>query len=173
MFLATVLISGRNWLWPALTLCAAGIASLLWAYRRSPVPGAVQAGCMILKLLGLVALFLCLLEPLWSGQRARPGANYFAVVADNSQGMLIKDPGQSRSRGEILRQSLTTEKSTWQAKLEETFQVRRYLFDSRLQFTKDFSDLDFEGRASAIGGSLRALTERYRGQPLAGILLFT
>jgi hypothetical protein len=27
------------------------------------------------------------------GQRARPGANMLAIVADNSQGLQIKDPG--------------------------------------------------------------------------------
>ena len=54
--------------------------------------------CFALKVVGLAALALCLLEPLWLGQRARPGGNLFAVLADNSQGMGIKDQGASRSR---------------------------------------------------------------------------
>ena len=40
--------------------------------------------------------------------------------------------------------------------------MRRYFFDARLQATKDFSELAFDGRASAIGATLRTLAERYR-----------
>src|SRR6185369_13722046 len=122
---------------------------------------------------GLIALAVCLLEPLWSGQRARPGANQFAIVADNSMGMQIHDRDNPQSRGEFLRGLLTTEKSVWQAKLEENFQVRRYLFDSRLQPTETFSELVLDGRSSAIFATLRTLAERYQGRPLAGVLLLT
>src|SRR5207249_3323981 len=60
-----------------------------------------------------------------------------------------------------------------QERLDDNFQVRRYLFDSRLQSSKDFGDLQFDGRASAIGAALGVLADRYQGQPLAGVLLFT
>jgi uncharacterized membrane protein len=129
--------------------------------------------CGFLKLLGLLALAACLLEPLWTGQRARPGANYFVVLADNSQSLQVKDRNQPRSRGEMLKTVLATDKPGWQLKLEENFQVRRYLFDARLQPTKDFGELNFDGRASALGTALRTLADRYRGQPLAGVLLLT
>ncbi len=171
--MGTLLISGRDWLWPALLLLAGGVAALAVSYRRAPVDRWVQTGGLLLKVLGFLALFACLLEPLWSGQRARPGANYLAILADNSQGMRIKDAGQSHTRGDVLRQLVTTDQHTWQGKLEESFQVRRYLFDSRLQFTKNFGDLTFDGRSSAIGTALRTISERYQGQPLAGVLLFT
>jgi uncharacterized membrane protein len=126
-----------------------------------------------LKVLGLAALLTCLLEPLWSGQRARPGANLFAIVADNSQGLQIKDRGETRNRGEVLRDILDPQRGAWQGKLEENFELRRYLFDARLQGIKDFNELVFDGRSSAIGTALRTLTERYRGRPLAGVLLLT
>src|SRR5438445_142466 len=143
MFAGTLLISGRDWVWPVAGFLLTGIGAVAWAYWRAPADPAVRAGCVCLKLLGVIALLACLLEPLWSGQRARPGANYFAILADNSQGMGIKDRGETRSRGQSLRDLLTTEKSDWQNKLEESFQVRRYLFDSRLQYSKDFSELAF------------------------------
>ncbi len=173
MFAGTVLLSGRDWLWPGLVLLGFALATLVWCYRRASADRWVRTSGLFLKFLGLAALFLCLLEPLWSGQRARPGANFLAIVADNSQGLRTKDRGESRSRGEVLRHALTTDQTSWQGKLEENFQVRRYLFDSRLQYTKSFAELDFNGRSSAIGGALRSLADRYRGQPLAGVLLFT
>src|SRR5438105_12320203 len=173
MFVATLVISGRGWLLPAAIFLALALLALSWTYRHGPADGAIRGVCVFLKLLGLLVLAACLVDPLWSGQRARPGASSFVVVADNSQGMQIKDRGETRSRGELLRAKLTADKTDWRARLEENFQVRRYVFDSRLQSTKDFSELVFDGRASSIGAALRGVADRYKGQPLAGVLLLT
>src|SRR3989442_3756743 len=170
--LAPLTFSGWNWLWLAAGALALGLLLSLWSYRDAP-PGLARWMCLALKILGLAALAVCLLEPLWSVRRARPGANLFAIVADNSQGLQIKARGQARSRGAFLLDLLNPQGAAWQAALEENFEVRRYFFDARLQATKDFSELAFDGRASAIGSTLRALAERYRGRPLAGVLLLT
>jgi uncharacterized membrane protein len=172
MSLAALIFSGWNRLSFVLAALALGVVVLLWNYRL-PTGGRVRWLCLTLKGLGLLALALCLLEPLWTGQRARPGANLFAIVADNSQGLQITDQGASQSRAELLRELLNPQRGRWQATLEENFEVRRYLFDARLQNTRDYSELSFDGRSSAIGASLRALAERYHGRPLAGVLLLT
>jgi uncharacterized membrane protein len=172
MTFASLTLSAANWLVPVALASVALLGLLVWSYRAAP-SAAVRWGCVVLKLLGFAALAFCLLEPLWSDQRVRPGANLFAVVADNSQGLQIKDGGATRSRGEELRELLSARPDDWQAKLAEDFEVRRFLFDSRLQNSRDFTELEFDGRASAIGAALRSLTERYQGRPLAGVLLFT
>jgi uncharacterized membrane protein len=173
MFIAAVLISGRDWLIPGIVIFALVLLLLVWSYRRAGLGGGIRALCLSLKLIGVLALAACLLEPLWSRERARPGANYFAILADNSQGMSIKDRGATQSRGEQLQDLLTADKPAWQPVLDESFQLRRYLFDSRLQSTRDFSELAFDGRVSSMTTALRALADRYQGQPLAGVLLFT
>ncbi|MEW6156106.1 MAG: glutamine amidotransferase [Verrucomicrobiota bacterium] len=173
MVQATLFISARDWLIPAAILFAAGGALLYWAYRRVAAERLTRTACVFLKLLGFAVLAFCLLEPLWSGQRARPGSNYFVLLADNSQGMQIKDREATQTRGEWLRAQLNDHQTTWKSTLEEHFQVRRYLFDSRLQPSRDFSELTFDGRASAIGAALRTIRDRFQGQPLAGILLMT
>ena len=66
-----------------------------------------------------------------------------------------------------------TDVKGWQSALEENFQVRRYTFDSRLQNSRDFSELNFDGHASALGNALKTSMERWHGQPVAGVLLFT
>ncbi len=169
---ATLLFSGLNWLWGAALAFLGALVLVIWSYRQAP-PGWARWVCPVLKTVGLAALAVCLLEPLWSGQRARPGANLFAIVADNSQGLQIRDHGAARSRGEFLRELLNPQRASWQDLLEENFELRRYFFDARLQSTKDFSELTFDGRASGIGSALRTLSERYRGRPLAGVLLLT
>ena len=173
MMIAAILISGREWLLPATGFLVVAIILLAWTYLRAPADKTLRTACALLKLLGLAALLACLLEPLWSTQRARPGANFFAVVADNSQGMGIKDRDETKTRGEVLTNLVASQSGNWQDKLEKDFQVRRYIFDSRLQSTRDFSELAFDGRASSIGAALRTIAERFRGQPLAGVLLLT
>lgn len=173
MGFATIIFSGGHWLVPALAALVALAAALIWAGRRSPTERRVRTGCALLKLAGIVTLVLCLLEPLQVSQRARPRANFFALMADNSQSLMIKDAGQTQSRGERLRQALNDGAKGWQTALQEDFQVRRYAFDTRLRNVRDFSELDFGGRASALGGALKTATDQWRGQPVAGVLLFT
>lgn len=173
MIIAALLLSGRDWLLPVAGLLGGALILLWWNYRNAPAQGNVKIACSVLKTLGLLALAACLLEPLWSGERARPGANFIAVVADNSQGMQIKDAGAEGSRADQLRAMLDPNKSKWQVHLKETFQARQYVVDARLQSSKDFVELDFTGRASALNSSLKTLASRYKGQPLAGVLLFT
>ncbi len=172
MPLATLIFSGWKYLWLVVPVLVLAATTLLWSYRSAPA-GFARWLCPMLKLVGFAALAVCLLEPLWSGQRVKPGANLFAVLTDNSQGLQIHDRGAVRNRGEILRDLLTARRGDWQESLEDNFEVRRYFFDARLQTTKDFTELDFNGRASRIGSALRTLAERYRNRPLAGILLLT
>jgi uncharacterized membrane protein len=173
MPLATITIPVSPWVWPAGALLLAVLVLLAWSYRRAARTGGRSRLAFGLKLLGVLALALCLVEPLWSGRRAKSGANVFAIVADNSAGMNIRDADGAPSRGEILQEVLKTGEAGWRAALAENFQLRQYLFDSRLRRTTDFSDLAFDGKATAIGATLRTLAERYRGRPLAGILLMT
>jgi len=169
----SLLISGRVWLWPMAIFLAFALGLIVWAYRRETANPGVRGACAGLKLLGLLTLAACVLEPLWSGQRARPGANLFVILADNSQGMQIKDRGAIQTRGDFLHSLLTANSAAWPAKLEDNFQLRRYYFDSRLQSTRDFSEMSFDGRSSSIGAALRGIAERSQGQPLSGILLLT
>ncbi len=172
MIAVSISFSNAAWTWPLLVAGAVVAALVVAGYLRSPVARPVKTVCAALKLVGIAALLLCLLEPLWSRPRARKGANDFLVLADNSQGLRIRDRGAKESRGEGLKKELT-ETSPWQQALADHFQVRRAMFDSRLQNVEGFEDLDFNGGASAIHSSLRRAAERFRGQPLAGVLLFT
>ncbi len=172
MLIATLIFSRWNWLWFVVGAMVFALLILFWTYRAAPA-GPLRWLCAILKTLGFAALGLCLLEPTWLGQRARPGANLFAIVADNSHSMRISDSGETRSRGERLRELLDPGRAGWQSQLDENFELRRFIFDSRLQSTKTFGELDFEGRASAVGSALRSVKERFAGRPLAGVLLLT
>ncbi len=172
--LGAISIPMNGWVWPTGLLVAVVVVLLVWSYRRAPHLSAAHRIAFCLKLLGVLILALCLTEPLWSGRRAKSGANLFVVVADNSDSMNIRDSGAERSRGDTLRAILPANGGgNWLATLAESFQLRQYLFDSRLHRTADFSELAFDGKVSSIGTTLRTLAERYRNRPLAGVLLMT
>lgn len=157
------------------TAVVAGIAVallvlLVVGYWRAGSTPAVRLLAGAVKTLAILLLALCLLEPLFSGQRARPGANQFAVLADNSQSMTLKDAG--KTRGEQLK-TLAGKPSPWLAQLGRDFDLRQYSFDTQLHNVDGFDSLAFDGRSSDIGGSLDRLLRRYQGRPLAGVLLFT
>src|SRR5512144_554394 len=117
-----VLVFG-NWnsRWIAAAVLVLCLGILTWNYGSAKHSGLARWLCPILKTVGLVALLFCLLEPLWSGQRARPGANLLAILADNSQGLTIKDRGATRSRGELLAQLVNPQHGAWQDTLEKNF----------------------------------------------------
>jgi uncharacterized membrane protein len=170
--MSSLTFSGWNWLWPVVAVGVVAALVLVWSYRAA-AGFPLRWVCLGLKALGVAALALCLLEPLWLGQRARPGANLFAVLADNSQGLQVRDRGETLRRGDVLRSLLDPLVSPWQSSLATTFDVRRYIFDTRLQSTKDFTELKFDGRATALSAALRTVAERFQSRPLAGVLLFT
>ncbi len=173
MALASLFISARDWIYPALGIFGFAFLVLIWSYGKAPASPSVRLVCLSLKTLGLAALALCLIDPLWNSQRVRPGANFFVVLADNSAGMQIKDRSAGKSRGEWMRDTLQDDQTAWQKRLAHNFQIRRYFFDGRLQPSKDFSDLTFTGKAAALKEALHSIAERFQNQPLAGVLLFT
>lgn len=169
--LSAIVIVGRDWLIPALILAAVAIAALIWSWRETGTSRRTAPICAGLKLLGVLLLALALMEPIWAGQRAKPGANLFGIIVDNSQSMTVKDGGATRA--ENVREWVAGNEHRWRAQLEEDFQVRRYTFDSRLEHTKDFAQLNFNGSVSSLANALRTAAEQWRGQPVAGVLLFT
>ena len=171
--IGSLFLAGRDWLWPSAIAIALAVLFVAMSYLRTSAPTGLRLACAGLKLLGFVALLACLLEPMWSGERAKPGANVLAVLADNSLSMKLHGRGETETRGETLLRFVAGERNLWRPQLAESFEVRNYLVDSRLQATQDFRELAFEGRSTALGGALQTLGERHRGQPLAGVLLLT
>jgi len=173
MVLGAVFFAAREWLVPVGVALVVAAGCVAWSYSRSAASVPVKLTCAVLKLLGVAALLACLLEPMWSRERAKPGANVFAVIADNSRSLTLQDEGAQKTRAAELRESVSGEGGEWRKALAENFEVRNYLADSRLRPTVSFGELTFDGRTSALGEALRQVVARHHGQPLAGILLMT
>ncbi|MEJ7637623.1 MAG: hypothetical protein WKF75_06430 [Singulisphaera sp.] len=172
MNVPSLILGSPQWRTGAALLMAVASLLILWSYARARSKRSVRLACAVLKALAFGSLALILLEPLVTGTRPRRGANAFAVLVDNSRSLLIRDEGEPRSRGDWMRDRLG-QGSSWQARLGQDFDVRSYVFDSHLRSVDGFDDLDFDGTGSRLATSISALSKRFRGRPLAGVLLFS
>lgn len=167
---ADVVLGARQWLGAAVALALVALGAVVWSYVTARAATWVRATSALLKAVGIVALSLCLVEPLYTGTRPRPGSNLFLVVADNSRSLRVGNEGQSR--GQAMLEQLT-DTAPWLVRLAQDFDVRRYAFDSAVRPVTQFSQLEVDGQSSTLSGTLATLADRYREQPVAGVLLLT
>jgi len=161
-----------EWLPAVILLGGAALIVIVYSLRHIPRNQPIRIITTTLKTVALSLLLLCLLEPLYSGLRPRPGANLFLVMADNSQSMLVSDHRQQQNRAEQLAPLLSPD-AAWQVRLNQDFDVRYYQFDSRLEAVENLLGMDHEGLHSNMHQALRAAATRFGGRPLAGIILLT
>lgn len=167
----TLVLGAPQWGFIAAGVAALFVVLLLVGYRGVGASLGVRATAAALKALGIGILALCLLEPLVSTRRARPGANGFVVLADNSRSMTLKD-STGAARSQQLKE-LAGRPSAWLAQLGRDFELRSFAFDTQLKSVEGFEDLPFDGRSSDLGAALDRLTRRYQGRPLAGVMILT
>ena len=170
--LGNVILGAPHWQIPAAALLGVGLVCVLWSYAFSGGRRWPRTTAGLLKALGIVLLAACLVDPLFSGVRPRPGANLFSVIVDNSMSLQIRDAGQGQTRGEKMKSQLDTQ-SSWQTRLEQDFDVRRYCFDARVTSLADFSGLSLEGANSRLFDALADVAQRNSNRAQAGILLLT
>ncbi len=173
MTMPSLVWGSPGWTAGALALLFVAALLVLLSYRRANTARpAVRICAAVLKALAFIALAVSLLEPLLAGVRPRKGANVFVVLADNSQSLLIRGEQGAPSRGEWM-QSLLRGDSAWKTRLGQDFDMRKYAFDTHLRAVDGFDALTFDGTGTALGTSLAALSRRFKGLPLAGVLLFS
>ena len=97
-----VIWGAPEWLPAVILLGVLAVVVIVLSLRHTPGNQRIRIITTTLKTVALALLLLCLLEPLYSGLRPRPGANLMLVIADNSQSMLVSDHHQEQNRAEQL-----------------------------------------------------------------------
>jgi len=175
MTLAEIVIGNPDWIAPVTVIVAVAFLLLWRTYRRQNARRGLRVFAASLKAAGIVLLAICLIEPLRSGTRARPGANLLLIVADNSRSMRLSHAATGSNEGgeSSLKTLLNDDKSDWQRRLTMTFELRRFLVDERIVGTESFSGYSGTGAGSRLHAALEMIRTRYRKRPVAGVLLFT
>lgn len=172
MTIPSLIWGAPQWMTSVLVILVIAAIAILWSYGRASAKRPIKIAAATLKAVGFTALAISLLDPMLSGTRPLRGANAFVILADNSQSLGIHDDNATATRGEWLRGVLRQE-MPWRTRLGQDFDVRGYVFDSHLRGVDRFEALTFDGTSTALATSLGALARRFRGLPLAGVLLFT
>lgn len=167
-----LVFANMGWMkWVALAGAVLAILTL-FSYRRSSMPWSLMSLGIALRCLGIGILLVCLLEPLGTLERPKPQANVFTILVDTSNSIDVVSQDRLPPQSDKIK-ALLSDESQWQRNLSDDFRVRRYTFDSALEPVDTFEGVEYRGKESALYGSLASIAERFRGRPLAGVLLVT
>jgi uncharacterized membrane protein len=152
--------------WWALLLVLAVMAGISWlAYSRFTVASRRRNALIVLRFLTLCLLLLFLLRPIRSTEDGLHDA-VVPILVDASRSMSIDDAAGQR-RIDRARDLVTR---TLMPALAPNFHVEILSFGDELK-TTTAGDLAATGRRSDLAGALAAVSDRYRGRPIAGIVL--
>lgn len=156
---------------------AAAVASMvlvLWSYRAVPMAGWRRPAAAGSKLLGLLLLLACWLEPQWLTRAPKERANAVALLLDDSRSMRLPEDSQpgARSRGAALQELWSRGTIGWRAVLERDFRTRPFTFGTGLRELGSSGTLSFSESPTALSSALPQIRERVGDAPIAA-LVFT
>ena len=165
--------------WGILAAVLMGILAVLswWLYRRSPqeVSGARRFLLTVLRLTFLALVLAILLQPVLVLTLEREVPRTLPLLLDRSGSMALRD-GDGMNRLQKVEGALSSESGgSLLRSLEKDLHVPQLVFnEDSLQERKDPSaPLVAAGEKTALGDALRQTVERYRGSPLAGLVVVT
>ena len=152
--------------WWGVFLVAGGIAIIAWrAYAHSIVPRPRRDLLIALRAVTLAALVVFLMRPVRVSDRGLRDV-FVPVLVDASRSMSIDD-ADGRRRIDRARELVVRE---IQPELGNQFHVDVLSFGDRLRETSP-ADLAAIDRQSDLSGALAAVRDRYRGRPVAGVIV--
>src|SRR3954468_17107786 len=154
--------------WWGVLLVTAAIAATAWrAYAQGVVPRPRRDVLIALRLVTLAALVLFLMRPIRTSDSGRSDV-FVPLLVDVSRSMSIEDAdGQrriDRARDLVTREVLP--------ELGNQFHLDILSFGDRLRETSP-ADLAATDRQSDLSGALAAVGNRYRGRPVAGVVVIS
>ncbi|MFL6280010.1 MAG: glutamine amidotransferase [Vicinamibacterales bacterium] len=154
--------------WWAVSLVIGAIAAIAWrAYAHSIVPRPRRDVLIALRFVTLAALVLFLMRPIRTTDSGRTDV-FVPVLVDGSRSMGIEDADGQR-RIDRARDLVTRE---IQPALGNQFHLDILSFGDRLRETSP-ADLAATDRQSDLSGALAAVGNRYRGRPVAGVVVIS
>ncbi len=153
--------------WWGVGLGLAACAAVAWlAYARLPLAPIRRNLLVTLRCLTLVLLVLCLMRPVRTSDEGTRDM-VVPVLVDVSRSMSLADAGDGTTRIERAREMLTRDLLP---ALKPHFQVDVLSFGDGVAPAAP-ERLDANARRSDLATAIAAARERYRGRPLAGMIV--
>jgi uncharacterized membrane protein len=158
--------------WPWLLLVALLVSATLgWSFFQGLRSRWRIAILWAFRSLALLGFMVMLLLPQKRQEQVTVLHPQLAVLVDTSQSMTDPVDDQQPRRADRVQEFLA---SPAMVQARKNFDVRMFTFDQQLvESGPEAGKLAFQGDRSNLLGSLRQLEERFRGQPLAGILVLS
>ena len=155
--------------WWALLTCIVAAGLIAWhAYRRFAASPARRYALSAIRFLTFVLLILVLMRPVARSSDEDARDAVIPILVDTSRSMGIEDVDGAR-RIDRARALLTTELLP---ALEGRFTTEIFSFGEALA-PSSAADLGASARRSDLAGALAAARERYRGRPVAGVIVLS
>ena len=155
--------------WWAFALLLAATAGLAWhTYRRFSAQSSRRLALTGLRFFALMSLVLVLMRPVVHQSTVDGRDVVVPILVDNSRSMAIDDADGAR-RIDVARDFI---KSQLQPALDGRFQVDVLSFGESLA-PASADSLSATARRSDLGSALAGIQDRYRGRPVAGVVLIS
>jgi len=155
--------------WAIAAVLIAAFAVAWLAYHRVPIARPRRYALSALRLITLIWIAICLMRPM---VRVTDGERHDAAVAvlvDGSRSMGLADADGSRRR---IDQARTVLNDRLLPALSSRFHTDVLQFGERLS-PVEVGALSATARRTDLAAALQAVRDRYRGRPLAGIVLLS
>jgi uncharacterized membrane protein len=158
--------------WWALAPIAASAVAVAWiAYQRFAATRARRYALTALRSATLLLLIVCLMEPVARTTDHDARDAVVPILVDTSRSMGIEDAGPEHNMRRVDRARDIVAGELLPA-LGTRFHLEVLAFGDGLAPVAP-SDLTATSRRSDLSGALAALRERYRGRPIAGVVLIS
>ena len=154
--------------WALAAVLAAALAIAWFAYSRVPISRGRRYGLSTLRLATLLWIVLCLMRPMVAATNRETADAVVAVLVDGSRSMGLADAGGAR-RIDSARRMLDDDLLP---ALSPRFRTEVLQFGERVSAV-EAKNLTASDRRTELGAALKAVRDRYRGRPLAGIVLLS
>jgi uncharacterized membrane protein len=163
-----------------LLLATIVVTAILLFYRRttSPVRRSWHALLIALRVLAIVVLAFCLLEPVLSVSTVVPQKSGVLVLVDDSESMSIADGSTVRTSATRLQKTSEwlgdgkTENSML-ARLNKNFRVETFRFSSGVEPLSRLQELRGKGPSTNLASALEFAGHHARQGALSGVVMIT
>ncbi|MDA8744888.1 hypothetical protein N9N28_09680 [Rubripirellula amarantea] len=176
MILSDIILGAPHWLIGVVIAAVAFVLAASWSYLTTRGLGLVKTVALLLKVVGVLLLLACLLEPMQRQTRPRPQANVMALLVDDSESMNANFAANKPTRHQVMSQQVASDETDvqpWRTKLAQMFDIRDYAFDSQVRSLDASNGLTGKGRSSSLISSIDSVASRLQHRSMAGVILWT